>query len=231
MRKLFAALCAAALFALVLPAREAAARGSCGAECARAVADAVVFVARETTTVDVDGRAAWYSAPPPVSYDAPYGPNHVAPPGVGMTGMSVDFIHVTDDHVILPMIGFGVAFPFTGWDGMTAADGTGSFHFDTRLAFALLLPGVGYRVEEGRWAFSATMRMAVVDLYTSGRFETVDATTPFESNAFGFAVRADFSACDRFDDDARVCAFIAPNAYEYTWANGGSVGLRLELGK
>jgi hypothetical protein len=146
--------------------------------------------------------------------------------------MSIDAIRVTDDHLVLPLLGFGVAVPLQSWDGMPNVDGPGTFAFDTRLAFSFLLPGLGYQVKEGPWTFSVTVRTALVDFYSSGRYQSdVDGSVPFEANALTFAVRADVSACDRLDDDARLCGFIAPNAYEYTWANGGAIGLRLELGK
>jgi hypothetical protein len=231
MRKLVAAVLAAAL---TLSFARGAAAKSCGGECARAIADVVVFVARHTTTADFDARTSYYFAPPAVPYVTPsYEPGRLSPPGLAMTGFSLDALHVTDDHLLLPMLGFGMSFPLESWNGLSSADGAGTFHFDTRLAYTVLLPGIGYRVQEGNWTFSGMLQTALIDFYTSGRYLDIASgeSSRISSDALSFAVRGEFSACDRLDDAARLCAFVSPNVYEYSWANGGSIGLRLEMGK
>jgi hypothetical protein len=46
----------------------------------------------------------------------------------------------------------------------------------------------------------------------------------------GLALRADVEGCWRMDISKRLCVYGALNVYELGWANGGSAGVRVELG-
>jgi hypothetical protein len=217
-------------FACVAAPRDAAAHGGkCDARCIEGFARAVAWAATTATTVDFDTRASRYFTAPPLTRPGPYAwPGVRLSPGpVSLVGMGLDLAYV-DGHLVLPMLGAGIAAPLGG-DGAAYTDARLSSFY----TFTFLMPGIGYRSRAGSWSFTAVLRTALTNASGSGRY--TDGLTgldmPFSSSALTFALRADLQACGQIDEKARVCAFVAPNVYEYEWGNGGAIGLRLEAGR
>jgi hypothetical protein len=48
--------------------------------------------------------------------------------------------------------------------------------------------------------------------------------------AVTLGVRADAEVCRRLDPIERACLFVSPALYEFSALNGGSIGLRWEVG-
>jgi hypothetical protein len=94
-----------------------------------------------------------------------------------------------------------------------------------------LLPGIGVRLTKRRWSVGASIRAYVVglgmDATVAAGGGTSDLSTP---SRFGLGARADVEGCRRLDPVNRVCAFVAMSVYEFGLVNGGSAGLRWELG-
>ena len=100
-------------------------------------------------------------------------------------------------------------------------------------AFTFLLPGVGLRFKERRWMFSANVRMAATFVweqvsFASGRSMDDSPPTLWAST---FGARAHLEVCRRLDASERLCLFIEPHLYEFNAMNGGSAGLRWEIGQ
>jgi len=151
----------------------------------------------------------------------------------GWLGAEADLACTIADRWQIPLLGVGVYGPVGSYARVVAAsDGSlVELRPSTGLLVDVPLPGLGVRVKERRFLFTAAVRTAIVltgmDARVANGASFVDAG---RVNATVFAVRAEITACRRFDPEARACLFVAPNVYEVGFANGGSLGLRWEWG-
>jgi hypothetical protein len=95
-----------------------------------------------------------------------------------------------------------------------------------------LLPGVGVRFKERRWMFAARARFSGTILWMSGAVAAGGDVIPLDSSptATGFGIRAEVEVCRRMDPTNRLCLLVSPHVLEFGVMNGGSVGLRWEIG-
>ena len=149
---------------------------------------------------------------------------------IGATG---DSSFVYKDRLVIPLVGASAAFA-TGASSevVTSLDGSiADVRPWTAYRFECLLPGVGVRFTRRRWTFEATARAYVVGVGMSASVATgggsSDLSWPLR---VGLAARADLEVCRRLDPVDRVCAFVAPALYEFGPFDGGSAGLRWEIG-
>ena len=94
----------------------------------------------------------------------------------------------------------------------------------------MLLPGLGVRVKSRRWLFEASIEPGLSIFFTNGQIVLGSSTRDWSFGRSTFTLRGDLAACRRLDPMERACVFFAPALYEFGAINGGSVGLRWELG-
>jgi hypothetical protein len=118
---------------------------------------------------------------------------------------------------------------------VTSLDGT-IVHMQTWTAdmLTLLLPGFGMRAKARRWMFEGALRPVGTFVWMSARAaDGADSSDLGDGHAFfaaGIGLRAELEACRRIDPVERVCLLLSPALYEFTALNGGSIGLRWEVG-
>lgn len=90
--------------------------------------------------------------------------------------------------------------------------------------------GLGARITQRRWVFELAAS-PMVAFAVAGVYAQLGAqTTRLSGASAAFGVRADLSACYRATPYDRLCLFVAPNLVEWGLMNGGSLGLRWEIG-
>ncbi len=123
----------------------------------------------------------------------------------------------------------------TSAEGITSVDGTIVHQRPwSSDIVSFLLPGLGVRTKERRWMFSAQVRPVVSlvwmnDLAAAGA-STSDVGPDQQAFALGLGLRAELEACRRIDPVQRACLLVSPALYEFSAMNGGSIGLRWEVG-
>lgn len=108
-------------------------------------------------------------------------------------------------------------------------------HTWTSKMVTLLLPGFGVRAVHRRWMFDLSARGVVsVAWMTATVADGSSSLDLSDQNDSVFAatlgVRADAEVCRRLDPVERACLFVSPALYEFSALNGGSIGLRWEVG-
>jgi hypothetical protein len=99
----------------------------------------------------------------------------------------------------------------------------------------LLLPGFGVRAVRRRWMFELSARgvlsVAWMTATVADAGSSLDLTEQNDSVlAVTLGARADAEVCRRLDPVERACLFVSPVLYEFSAFNGGSIGLRWEVG-
>jgi hypothetical protein len=99
----------------------------------------------------------------------------------------------------------------------------------------LLLPGFGVRAVRRRWMFELSARgvlsVAWMTATVADAGSSLDLSDQNDSVlAVTFGARADAEVCRRLDPIERACLFVSPALYEFSAFNGGSIGLRWEVG-
>jgi hypothetical protein len=93
------------------------------------------------------------------------------------------------------------------------------------------LPGIGVRLTARRWMLGASVRAYVVGLGMDATVAAGGGSSDLSiPSRIGLGARADVEGCRRLDPMNRLCVFVAPTIYEFGLVNGGSAGLRWELG-
>ncbi len=147
-------------------------------------------------------------------------------------GGHVDSSIVVSDRWVFPMVGGG-AYGALGESPRTLTSLDGSIielRPWTTYRVDLLLPGVGVRFKERRWAFAGTVRPAYTFLGMNAAIASGATSKVVEASGSAPALRMSVEACRRVDPTNRACLFVAPNLYEVRFMNGGSIGLRWEWG-
>ncbi len=156
-----------------------------------------------------------------------------SPGGVFFWGVQVDWSFVARRRWVFPLLGVETGFAIgSSAATLTSFDGSiAEVEPWTAYRVTALLPGVGVRARIRRWSFAVTARPTAVVVGANTRLAfgsgSIDLSEPFR---LGVGARADLEACRRLDPEDRVCAFVAPNLYELGAMNGGTAGLRWELG-
>lgn len=139
---------------------------------------------------------------------------------------------VAADQWVFPLVGAG-AYWAVGDTPRTLTTLDGSFvelRPWTTHRIDVLLPGVGVRMKARRWAFAVTVRAAYTFLGMNAAIANGASTKVAEATASAPSLRMSVEACRRLDPTNRACLFVAPNLYEVSFLNGGSIGLRWEWG-
>ena len=147
-------------------------------------------------------------------------------------GGHLDASLVVSDRWIFPVAGGG-AFVAVGTSArdLTTVDGTFvELRPWTAYRVDLLLPGFGVRFKERRWSFACTVRAAYIFVGMNAAVAAGASWKVVDVKGSAPAVRLSIEACRRVDPTNRACLFVAPNLYEVSFLNGGSVGLQWEWG-
>jgi len=192
----------------------------------------------------LDARDVWMRALPPIDLHSPYdGLPRTVPAGTLPSAGAHQFMAITwdtsltiDDRWLIPILGIQY-----GWsvgespDVVTSLDGT-IVHMQTWTTNVLtaLLPGAGVRGKVRRWMFSADVRPVASFVWMSAMAaqgtNSSDLGDGHSLFAVGLGVRAELEACRRVDPVQRACLVVSPALYEFSAMNGGSIGLRWEVG-
>jgi hypothetical protein len=148
-------------------------------------------------------------------------------------GVAVDSSFVHRGHLVIPLLGVSGALAVGQSDAVTSSlDGSLAEERPwTAFRFEFLLPGLGVRATVRRWSVSATLRPYVVGILMDATVATAggssDLSTP---SRVGLGLRGDLEGCRRLDPLNRFCVFVAPTVYDFGSLNGGSAGVRWEVG-
>ena len=148
-------------------------------------------------------------------------------------GASFDLGMTVDDRWIIPTLGMGAYGAVGSYDTIvTSADGSIAHARPwTTYELDLLLPGVGYRMKQRRFMFSASVRTGVTYLHANGSVAGGGGDTLTSLSDTSFLVQAELEACRRLDPVTRVCLQVAPRIYDFGFMNGATFGLRVEWGR
>ena len=147
-------------------------------------------------------------------------------------GGHLDTSIVVSDRWIFPVAGGG-GFVAAGPSARNLTSVDGSFvelRPWTAYRVDLLLPGFGVRFKERRWAFAGTVRAAYTFVGMNAAIAGGASWKVVEVKGSAPALRMSIEACRRVDPTNRACLFVAPNLYEVSFLNGGSIGLQWEWG-
>ena len=194
------------------------------------------------TSLDV--RDLWMRSMPAMSLRSPFEtPLRTLPPGTLPSTGSQQFLTFTwdsglavNDRWLLPLFGlqFGGAIG-SGPEVVSSLDGS-IVHMKSWSADlgTVLLPGVGVRAKRRRWMFQADVRPVLSFTWMSADVANGASTSSLSGGeafyALGFGARAELEACRRLDPVQRACLVVSPALYEFSAFNGGSIGLRWEVG-
>jgi hypothetical protein len=108
-------------------------------------------------------------------------------------------------------------------------------HTWTSKMATFLLPGFGWRAVRRRWMFELSARGVVSIAWMTATVADGSSSLDLsDQNDSVFAatvgVRADAEVCRRLDPIQRACLFVSPAIFEFSALNGGSIGLRWEVG-
>jgi hypothetical protein len=192
----------------------------------------------------LDARDVWVREMPPIDLRSPYDmSSRTLPAGTLPSTGSQQFMALTwdtgatvNDRWMLPI--FGLQF---GWavgtspDVVTSLDGTVvHMHPWTSDMVTALLPGIGVRTKARRWMFEVAARPVLTFVWMKATAASGTSTSELGDGnalfAMGGGVRAELEACRRIDPVQRACLLVSPSLYEFSSLNGGSIGLRWEVG-
>jgi hypothetical protein len=162
-------------------------------------------------------------------------PEGKVPIGGALTavGAGLDIAMIVDDRWTLPLGGFAAYGAVGSYSSIvTSADGSiARVHPWTTYQLDALLPGLGLRIKERRWMFSATVRTGVTYLHADGVIAGGGGETTTSFADASFLLQAEIEACRRLDPTTRLCLQVAPRVYDFGFMNGATVGLRVEWGR
>lgn len=162
-------------------------------------------------------------------------PETSVPIGGSMTqvGASADFGVVVDDRWIIPALGMAVYSAVGSYDTIvTSADGSiARVRPWTTYEIDALLPGIGLRVKERRFMFSASLRTGLSYLHSSGSVSGGSGDMPMSLSNVSPILQAELEACRRLDPSTRLCLQVSPRIYDFQFMNGATFGLRVEWGR
>jgi hypothetical protein len=156
-------------------------------------------------------------------------------PSVGhltLGGASAELTLAVDRHITLPIAGLALSGAI-GSSPRVLSSVDGSIvqqrPWSTYMA-DVLLPGIGYRIKERRWMFSAALRTGVSYAAMSGSIASGADNWATSASALSFLLRVELEGCRRLDPLERVCFAVSPSVYQFGFGNGVTAGLRWEFG-
>ncbi|MDB4946296.1 MAG: hypothetical protein JWP97_5830 [Labilithrix sp.] len=151
---------------------------------------------------------------------------------VGLGG-AVDTSFTVNGRWFVPLAGVGLYAAVGTYDTVrTTVDGSIAYYRPwSTWQGDLLLPGLGRRFTRRRWMFAADVRLGASFLVGRGSVADGATSTRLELTGASFAVLAEVEACRRLDPENRVCLQVAPRLYDFGAINGGTFGLRWEIGR
>jgi hypothetical protein len=166
--------------------------------------------------------------------DAPRGLRGTLP-SVGhltLAGASGELTLAVDRHFVFPLAGLALSAAvgssprvLSSVDGSIVEQRPWSTYMGD-----VLLPGIGYRIKEQRWMFSAVLRTGVSYVATSGSVASGADTSAIGASSLSLMLRAEVEACRRLDPVERVCFAVSPSVYQFGFGNAVTAGLRWEFG-
>ncbi len=192
----------------------------------------------------LDARDVWMRSMPPIDLRSPFDlSQRTLPAGTLPSTGSQQFAAVTwdagltvNDRWMVPIFGIQAGWAVgTSPDVVTSLDGTiVHMHPWSSWDLALLLPGVGVRAKARRWMFEGALRPVASFVWMPATAASGAASSDISDDhalfAMGLGVRAELEACRRIDPVLRACLLVSPALYEFSALNGGSIGLRWEVG-
>jgi hypothetical protein len=98
-------------------------------------------------------------------------------------------------------------------------------------AVDVLLPGIGYRIKQRRFMFSASVRTGVSLMHVGGSVAGGADEQQFSLSGASPLLQAELEVCRRLDPVTRACLQVAPRLYDFGIMNGAIFGLRVEWGR
>lgn len=137
------------------------------------------------------------------------------------------------DHWVVPVVGMSLGLGMLGWNPklVTSSDGSMVSVLPRVTQVTFLLPGIGRRWTQRRWDFSASVRTLAMYTAMPATVASGGTTTDITVDAWSLGIRGELDACRRLDPANRLCLVVAPHLYESGFLNGGSAGLRWEIGR
>ncbi len=138
-----------------------------------------------------------------------------------------------NDRWVVPVVGMSVGLGMLGSNPrvVTSSDGSMVTVFPRVTQLTFLLPGIGHRWTRRRWELSASARTLATYTAMPASVATSGGATEVVIDTWSIGARAEVDACRRLDPTNRLCLVVAPHLYESGFLNGGSVGLRWEIGR
>lgn len=193
--------------------------------------------------VAIDASADWIRAEPALGLGSSFvTPLRLVPPtkfpatgSQAMAAVSADLAVTIDGRWLVPIFGASYGWAIGQSSRVETADDGSIVELrpSTSSLVRLLLPGFGARINERRWAFSADVRPVVSLFWMSVSVADGATSSPVGSGAVlatALGARLDLEACRRIDPVERACLLLSPAVYEFSFMNGGSLGLRWEIG-
>jgi hypothetical protein len=192
----------------------------------------------------LDARDVWVRSMPEMSLRSPFEtPLRTLPSGTLPSTGSQQFLSfawdsaaVVNDRWLIPLFGLQL-----GWaigsspDVVTSLDGSiVHMHSWSADLGSVLLPGFGVRATRRRWMFQADVRPVLSFTWMGADVANGSSSVNLSGSeaffALGLGLRAELEACRRLDPVQRACLVVSPVLYEFSAFNGGSIGLRWEVG-
>ena len=193
----------------------------------------------------LDARDTWIRSMPTLSLHGPFDtglrtlPSGASLPSTGsqqFATLTFDAGATVNDRWMVPILGFQF-----GWavgqsnEVVSSIDGSiVEMHPWSADLVTLLLPGFGVRQKARRWMFEATVRPVFSAVWMNAMVASGASSSDLSDKsalcAATLGVRAELEVCRRVDPVQRACLLLSPALYEFGPLNGGSVGLRWEVG-
>ena len=162
-------------------------------------------------------------------------PEGKVPIGGALTavGVGVDLGVTVDDRWIIPAVGIAGYGAVGSYDTIvTSADGSiARVRPWTTYEIDALLPGIGLRMKQRRFMFSASIRSGVSYMHSSGSVSGAAHSALMSLSGTSLLVQAEIEACRRLDPMTRMCLQVSPRIYDFGFVSGATFGLRVEWGR
>jgi hypothetical protein len=146
----------------------------------------------------------------------------------------IDSAYISNDRLEIPIFGVGGAAAIGSSPRViTSLDGSMvELKPWTTGMVTFFLPGIGVRFKERRWMFAARARLTGTMMWMNAAVATGRDVVGFDSSptTSAFGLRAELEVCRRMDPTNRLCLLVSPHVLEFGVMNGGSLGLRWEIG-
>jgi hypothetical protein len=156
----------------------------------------------------------------------------LVPGGFAFMGGHFDLATTIADRWQFPLVGAAIYGAVGSFDPViTSFDGSiVRVRPWTAIRPEILLPGVGYRFKHRRNMVAFALRTGASFLQMGASIASGADPVPLDLAAGTFMLQLEVEACRRLDPVTRVCVHAAPRIYDYEFASGGIIGIRMEWG-